>query len=76
MNINDPVLVTFKGNQYKGIIIDVEECHEYDEAFAKRSGYANPLVKTGRFGIKFDDTNPTLIDVPYFYSRDIQLVCD
>lgn len=65
-------------NYYTGVVIDIEQCSEYtDEYFQrlKRWGSAieyNPIIKTGRYGINFDK-NPTLIELPYFWEKDISL---
>lgn len=64
-------------NYYEGIIIDIEECHEYNEESMRRKGIYikdNPLVKTGRYGIQFINANPTLVAVPYFWEKDLTLL--
>lgn len=81
-NINDRVSVKYRNyinevdNYYSGTIVDIEECHEYDEETLRRRGIKieeNPLVKTGRYGIKFD-INPTRIEIPYFWESEITLL--
>lgn len=84
-NIGDRVLVKIHDSieeidiGYPGTIHDIEECSEYtEEHFRKLKAWGskleyNPIVKTGRYGIKFDN-NPTLIEIPYFWEKDISLL--
>ena len=68
-NINDQVLVTFKDKQYNAVIIDIEQCTEYSGIYQQY----DKLVYSGRYGVRFIDKNPTLIDIPYFWENDLTL---
>ena len=58
---------------YPARIVDIENCRKW---VPRPGSYQKPSEEyeyTGRYGVEFTETNPTIIDLPYFWSREIFL---
>lgn len=58
---------------YPARIVDIEQCRKW---IPRHGTYEKPPEEyeyTGRYGVEFTETNPTIIDLPYFWEQEIFL---
>ncbi len=73
-NLNDKVLVDFRGTQHEAVIIDIEQCSEYIDPRTRKA--SDKKVFTGRYGVRFVGENPTIIEIPYFWKKELTLISE
>jgi hypothetical protein len=64
------------GKKYPAKIVDIESCPEYarDRFGRFPHGITQENIKqttTGRYGVQFLEINPTIINIPYFWEKEI-----
>lgn len=59
------------GLLYPARIVDIEQCRKWVPRYGSYEKPSGEYVYTGRYGVQFTETNPTIIDIPYFWPKEI-----
>lgn len=59
------------GEYYPAKIVDIERCRKWVPRPGSHQKPSEEYEYTGRYGVEFTETNPTIIDLPYFWSHEI-----
>lgn len=71
--IGQEVYIKYHKDQqfYPAKIVDIEQCKKCVGRPTHYEKDSTEYELTGRYGVQFTDINPTIIDIPYFWEREI-----